>query len=81
MSPRLSVLDQAPIRDGASAREAIAETLDLARAVDRLGYTRYWLAEHHNSASLSCAAPEILACQVANMTENIRVGTGGVMVE
>ena len=80
MSLRLSVLDQAPIRDGASAREAIAETQDLARAADRLGYTRYWLAEHHNSASLSCAAPEILAGQVASITQRIRVGTGGVML-
>jgi len=80
VSLRLSVLDQAPIRDGSSAREAIAETLELARAADRLGYTRYWLAEHHNSASLSCAAPEILVAQVATVTEKIRVGTGGVML-
>ena len=77
---RLSVLDQVPIRQGATAAQAIAETLDLAREADRLGYSRYWLAEHHNSASLSCAAPEILAGQVANETQRIRVGTGGVML-
>jgi luciferase family oxidoreductase group 1 len=77
---RLSVLDQAPIRKGGTATQAIAETIELARCADRLGYHRYWLAEHHNSSSLACASPEILVGAVADRTERIRVGTGGVML-
>ena len=77
---RLSVLDQAPIRKGGTATQAIAETIELARHADRLGYHRYWLAEHHNSSSLACASPEILVAAVADRTERIRVGTGGVML-
>ena len=77
---RLSVLDQAPIRKGGTAKQAIAETIELAQAADRLGYHRYWLAEHHNSSSLACASPEILVGEVAHRTERIRVGTGGVML-
>ncbi|HVR28486.1 MAG TPA: LLM class flavin-dependent oxidoreductase [Thermoanaerobaculia bacterium] len=76
----LSILDQAPIRKGGTAAQAIAETLELARAADRLGYHRYWLAEHHSSSSLACASPEILVASVAQRTERIRVGTGGVML-
>jgi luciferase family oxidoreductase group 1 len=77
---RLSVLDQAPIRKGGTATQAIAETIELARHADRLGYHRYWLAEHHSSSSLACASPEILVAAVADRTERIRVGTGGVML-
>ena len=66
---RLSVLDQAPIRKGGTAAQAIAETIELARAADRLGYHRYWLAEHHNSTSLACASPEILVATLADRTE------------
>jgi luciferase family oxidoreductase group 1 len=77
---RLSILDQAPIRKGGTAEQAIAETIELARHADRLGYHRYWLAEHHNSSSLACASPEILVAAVADRTERIRVGTGGVML-
>lgn len=80
MTLGLSVLDQAPIRKGGTAAQAIAETLELAELCDRLGYRRYWLAEHHNTASLSCASPEILIGQVANRTRRIRVGSGGVML-
>jgi len=77
---RLSVLDQAPIRKGGTAAQAIAETIELAQAADGLGFHRYWLAEHHNSASLACASPEILVGHVAQRTRRIRVGTGGVML-
>jgi alkanesulfonate monooxygenase SsuD/methylene tetrahydromethanopterin reductase-like flavin-dependent oxidoreductase (luciferase family) len=77
---RLSVLDQAPIRKGGTAEQAIAETIELARHADRLGYHRYWLAEHHNSSSLACASPEILVAAIADRTRHIRVGTGGVML-
>ncbi|MGH2607929.1 MAG: LLM class flavin-dependent oxidoreductase [Tepidiformaceae bacterium] len=77
---RLSVLDQSPIRDGGTATQAIRETIELARAADRLGYARYWLAEHHNSGGLASATPEVLIGAVAAETERIRVGSGGVML-
>ncbi len=77
---KLSVLDQSPIRQGGSPAQAIAETLELARFCDDLGYHRYWLAEHHNSRALAGTAPEILIGRVAGLTENIRVGSGGVML-
>lgn len=77
---RLSILDQSPIRAGGTPREALLATLDLARAADRLGYTRYWLAEHHNIGTLASATPEILIAMVAQQTEHLRVGSGGVML-
>jgi len=76
----LSVLDQSPIRRGATPQDAINETLRLAEITDRLGYRRYWLAEHHNSGGLACASPEILIPMVAARTRNLRVGSGGVML-
>jgi luciferase family oxidoreductase group 1 len=76
----LSVLDQCPIRAGATAADAVREAVQLARAADHLGYRRYWLAEHHNSESLACAAPEALIGQVATATKRMRVGSGGVML-
>ncbi len=80
MTLTLSVLDQSPVRKGGSARQAIAETLELAAAADRLGYHRYWIAEHHNSGGLASAAPEILIGAVASRTRHLRVGSGGVML-
>ena len=80
MAITLGVLDQSPIRRGGTAAEAIEETLQLAQATERLGYTRYWLAEHHNSTGLACAAPEVLIPRVASVTSRIRVGSGGVML-
>jgi len=77
---RLSVLDQSPIRAGGSAAQAIAESVELARACERLGYQRYWVAEHHASEGLAGAAPEILAGRLAAATETMRIGTGGVML-
>ena len=76
----LSVLDQCPIRNGCTAADAVREAVELARATDRMGYRRYWLAEHHNSESLACAAPEALIGQVAAATKRMRVGSGGVML-
>jgi luciferase family oxidoreductase group 1 len=76
----LSVLDQSPIRKDGSAADAVAETIALAKAADRLGYHRYWLAEHHNSNSFAGSAPEILIGRVAQETSRIRVGSGGVML-
>ena len=77
---RLSVLDQSPIRSGGTAADAVHETLQLAELADRLGYYRYWLAEHHSSAALAGSSPEILIGQVAMRTANLRVGSGGVML-
>jgi luciferase family oxidoreductase group 1 len=76
---RLSVLDQTPVPEGTSRPDALRNTLDLARLADRLGYHRYWLAEHHGLA-LAGPAPEVLAGPVAAATERIRVGSGGVML-
>jgi luciferase family oxidoreductase group 1 len=76
----LSVLDQSPIAEGSTATDAIANTIDLARACDGLGYTRYWLAEHHASPGLAGCAPEALIGPVSLATKRIRVGSGGVML-
>ena len=76
----LSVLDQSPIRSGSSPTDAIHETLRLAEALDALGYRRYWVAEHHNTAGLAGSAPEIIIGQIAARTRRLRVGSGGVML-
>jgi len=76
---KLSVLDQSPIRSGGSHADAIAETLKLAQTVDRLGYSRYWVAEHHNSLGLACTVPEILISRIASMTNRLRVGAGRII--
>lgn len=77
---RLSVLDQSPIRKDGTAAQALHETLALAAACDRLGFTRYWVAEHHNSGGLAGSAPELLIGQIAARTRRIRAGSGGVML-
>jgi luciferase family oxidoreductase group 1 len=76
----LSVLDQSPIPEGTTAARALHNTLDLAELADRLGYRRYWVAEHHATPALACAAPEILIGAIAARTRRIRVGSGGVML-
>jgi luciferase family oxidoreductase group 1 len=76
----LSVLDQSPIRKDGTAADAVAETIALARACDRLGYHRYWVAEHHNSNSFAGSCPEILIGRIAQETTRLRVGSGGVML-
>ena len=76
----LSVLDQSPIRAGCTPAEALQETLELAQVCDRLGYYRYWLAEHHSTGGLAGSVPEVLIGQVASCTQNLRVGSGGVML-
>jgi luciferase family oxidoreductase group 1 len=76
----LSVLDQSPIRKDGTAADAVADTIALAKACDRLGYHRYWLAEHHNSNSFAGSCPEILIARVAHETRHLRVGSGGVML-
>lgn len=76
----LGVLDQSPIRAGATPANAVRESVELARLCDALGYARYWLAEHHNSRGLAGTAPEILIAHIAAATSGIRVGSGGVML-
>jgi luciferase family oxidoreductase group 1 len=80
MKLKLSVLDQTPIRRGSNAREALQESIQLAKHTDRLGYTRYWLSEHHNIATLAGAAPEVLIARLAGETTNLRFGSGGIML-
>ncbi len=77
---RLSVLDQTPIRNNSDAPAALQESIRLARLADRLGYTRYWLSEHHNTTTLAGAAPEILIARLAAETKSIRLGSGGIML-
>jgi luciferase family oxidoreductase group 1 len=76
----LSVLDVSPVSSGSNGTQALRNTLELARLADRLGYQRYWLAEHHNLPSIASSAPEIMIGEVANVTERIRVGAGGIML-
>jgi luciferase family oxidoreductase group 1 len=75
-----SVLDLAPITEGSTATQAFANTLDLARWTEQLGYKRYWLAEHHNMPGIASAATAVLIGHVAGGTSRIRVGAGGVML-
>jgi luciferase family oxidoreductase group 1 len=76
----LSVLDQSPISEGSTGAQALHNSLDLARLADRLGYHRYWIAEHHGGPMLASASPEALIGPIAAATEGIRVGSGGVML-
>jgi luciferase family oxidoreductase group 1 len=78
--PPLSVLDLSPVVAGASEAQALHDTLELAAHAERLGYFRYWLAEHHGGAMVASSAPEILIGHVADATSRIRVGSGGVML-
>src|SRR3954447_385606 len=91
---RLSVLDQSPIPEGSTPAQALHRTPDLAQPApsprprplafaglaDSLGYHRYWVAEHHATPALACAAPEVLIGAIAARTQRIRVGSGGVML-
>ncbi|MBI2691192.1 MAG: LLM class flavin-dependent oxidoreductase [Solirubrobacterales bacterium] len=76
---KISVLDQTPVPEGLTGGDALRNTIDLAKTADKLGYHRYWLAEHHG-LSLAGPAPEVLAGPVAAATTRIRVGSGGVML-
>ncbi len=77
---RLSVLDQSPVRKGITAEQAVQETVELAKYTDQLGYTRFWVSEHHNTGSLAGSTPEVLMAHLAGQTQNIRIGSGGVMM-
>src|ERR1700738_4620462 len=76
----LSILDLSVITSGTKPAAALRNSIDLAVHADGLGYVRYWLAEHHNLASVASPAPDIMIGQIAAMTRRIRVGSGGVML-
>tara|TARA_Y100001934_G_scaffold219101_1_gene260605 strand:- start:353 stop:1366 length:1014 start_codon:yes stop_codon:yes gene_type:complete len=77
---RYSVLDLAPVTEGATPGEAFANALDLAQHAERWGYHRYWLAEHHNMPGIASAATSVVMCHIAGGTRYIRVGAGGIML-
>jgi luciferase family oxidoreductase group 1 len=77
---KLSVLDQSPVPAGSTPADALRNTIELARLTDRLGYERYWIAEHHAIEALASPAPEILIARVAAETSGIRVGSGAVLL-
>src|ERR1700720_4783815 len=76
----LPILDLSPVSTGSSGAQSLRNSLDLARLADGLGYTRYWVAEHHNLPSVASSAPDIMIGQIAAVTERIRVGSGGIML-
>jgi luciferase family oxidoreductase group 1 len=77
---KLSVLDLAPVVEGSTTREALQNSLDLARHTERLGFNRFWLAEHHNMPGIASAATAVVIAHVAAGTSKIRVGAGGIML-
>ena len=76
----LSVLDLSPVTTGSSGPQALRNSIDLGRLADRLGFTRYWVAEHHNMPGIASSAPAVLIGHIAGATKSIRVGSGGVML-
>ncbi|MGA8851016.1 MAG: LLM class flavin-dependent oxidoreductase [Aeromicrobium sp.] len=77
---RLSVLDLVPVRTDQTSSDAVAATVALAQAADRAGFTRYWVAEHHNMPAVAATSPPVLIAMLAAQTEHIRLGSGGVML-
>ncbi|GAB7265683.1 hypothetical protein DZJ_22330 [Dickeya ananatis] len=81
MSYRIGLLDQSPIAQGMTAADALAQTTALASLADTLGYSRFWVSEHHNSDSLAGSSPEVLIAWLLAHTRHIRIGSGGVMLQ
>jgi luciferase family oxidoreductase group 1 len=77
---RLGILDQSIVREGSTAADAIQETIATAKLAEELGYTRFWVSEHHNAASIAGSAPELLMVKLADATQKIRIGSGGIML-
>ncbi len=77
---KLSILDQAPISNGQTAAEALQTAVELAQLGDRLGYSRYWIAEHHDLFGLACSNPNVMLGLLGAKTENIRIGAGAVLL-
>ncbi|MFE4812125.1 LLM class flavin-dependent oxidoreductase [Peribacillus simplex] len=81
MSYKLGILDQSPIFPGASAFDALQQTINLARHAEEWGYTRFWVSEHHHAEQLAGSSPEVLISYLLAQTKSIRVGSGGVMLQ
>jgi luciferase family oxidoreductase group 1 len=79
-SLNLSILDQSPVREHGTARQALKETVLLAQRAEELGYKRFWVSEHHNTTGLAGSAPEVLIAHLAAHTSTIRLGSGGIML-
>jgi len=77
---KLSILDQSIVRKGGNPTDALNQTLAVAQLADKLGYTRFWVSEHHNMAAIAGSAPEILMVKLADATKHIRIGSGGIML-
>src|SRR5260370_13028837 len=77
---RLSVLDQSPVAAGRTPGEDLQISSALARLVDGLGYTRFWMSEHHAMDTLACTAPEVMLARIGAETKRIRIGSGGIML-
>lgn len=77
---KLGILDQSVVRSGSNAREAVNETIETARLAEKLGYSRFWISEHHNSSFIAGSAPELLMVRLADETSTIRIGSGGIML-
>ena len=79
-APLLTVVEQSPVRKGGTGADALRETIELAVACEAMGYTRFWVAEHHNIGGIASTSPEILIGQIGAATRSIRIGSGGVML-
>ena len=77
---KLGILDQSIVREGSSAKDAIVETIATAKLAEELGYSRFWVSEHHNAESIAGSTPELLMVKLAEVTKNIRIGSGGIML-
>ena len=77
---KISILDQSVVQKNKTPKEAIAETVETVKLAERLGYTRFWVSEHHNSTFIAGSAPELLMVKLADATESIRIGSGGIML-
>jgi len=77
---KLGILDQSIVRQGSTVQEAIQETVATARLAEELGYSRFWVSEHHNSTFIAGSTPEVLMVKLADVTNHIRIGSGGIML-
>ena len=77
---KLSILDQSIIHPNSTALQAIQETIETVKLAERLGYHRFWVSEHHNSTFIAGSTPEVLMVKLADETDRIRIGSGGIML-
>ncbi|KQS28200.1 LLM class flavin-dependent oxidoreductase [Dyadobacter sp. Leaf189] len=77
---KLGVLDQSVVRAGTTVQQAIQETIETAKVAEELGYSRFWVSEHHNSTFIAGSTPEVLMVKLADATKHIRIGSGGIML-